>query len=134
MPVVMNEDDGLTVARMAELTGVSGHTLRYYERIGLLRPVERSASNHRRYRPEDVDWIRFLLRLRETGMPISRMREYSDLRQQGDGTLRPRMSMLVEHHERLREQLARLQRHEIALETKIAAYEKVIDLHEGSTG
>ncbi|WP_460771835.1 MerR family transcriptional regulator [Nocardiopsis nanhaiensis] len=115
---------------MAERTGVSGHTLRYYERIGLLRPVARSAENHRRYQPEDVEWIRFLLRLRETGMPIARMRRYSDLREQGDGTLRSRMDMLAEHHEYLREQIALLSRHEQALEAKVAAYERLIDAHD----
>ncbi|MGW5877923.1 MerR family transcriptional regulator [Nocardiopsis terrae] len=124
--------EGLTVAQMAERTGVSGHTLRYYERIGLLRPVGRSAGNHRRYRAEDIEWLRFLLRLRETGMPIARMRRYAELRERGAGTLRARMEMLAEHHEDLRERISLLLGHERALEAKVAAYETLIDAHEGS--
>lgn len=124
-------DGGMTVARMAERTGVSAHTLRYYERAGLIRPVRRSAGNHRRYQPEDVEWLRFLLRLRETGMPISRMRRYAELREEGEGTLRARMDMLADHHEHLRTQIAVLTDHERALKTKVAAYEKLIEAQEG---
>jgi DNA-binding transcriptional MerR regulator len=132
-------DGGLTVARMAERTGVSAHTLRYYERAGLIRPVRRSAGNHRRYQPEDVEWLRFLLRLRETGMPISRMRRYAELREEGASTLRARMGMLADHHEHLRAQIAVLADHERALEAKVVAYEELIEAHggqgrEGSAG
>lgn len=124
-------DGGLTVARMAERTGVSAHMLRYYERAGLIRPVRRSTGNHRRYQPEDVEWLRFLLRLRETGMPISRMRRYAELRAEGASTLRARMDMLADHHEHLRARIAALTDHERALKTKVAAYEELIRAHEG---
>jgi len=118
---------GLTVAQMSEATGVSAHTLRYYERAGLIRPVGRNVGNQRRYQSEDVEWVRFLLRLRETGMPIAQMRVYADLREQGDSTVEPRLGLLTEHQRRLREQINRLRSHEKALATKIAAYVQMLD-------
>ena len=74
---------GLTVAQMSAATGLSAHTLRYYERAELIRSVARTAGNQRRYSAADVTWLAFLLRLRETGMPIAQMREYAALRAQG---------------------------------------------------
>ena len=61
----------LTIQQVAALTQLSEHTLRYYERIGLLDPVNRASSGHRRYSTGDIAWIEFLTRLRTTGMPIA---------------------------------------------------------------
>ncbi len=122
---VMGDDaghNGLTIAQMSELSGVSAHTLRYYERAGLIRPVCRNVSNHRRYAADDVAWVQFLLRLRETGMPIRQMRTYADLRDQGPATTAERLSMLEEHQQALTEQIAQLLSHNQALEAKIAIY------------
>lgn len=120
----MNEQaaSGLTVAQMAAETGVSGHTLRYYEKAGLIEPVARNAGNQRRYSEADIEWLRFLLRLRETGMPIAQMREYADLRAQGQQTTADRLSLLEQHQERLHEQIGLLRRHEEALAAKITTY------------
>lgn len=68
------EETCLTVAQMSAATGVPAHTLRYYERVELIRPVARNSGNQRRYSAADVEWVKFLLRLRETGMPIAQMR------------------------------------------------------------
>lgn len=107
---------------MSVATGVTAHTLRYYERAGLVRPVARSSGNQRRYSAADVEWVRFLLRLRETGMPIARMREYAALREQGPATTEPRLRLLEAHQAGLREQIARLRAHETALIEKITTY------------
>lgn len=109
------ETIGLTVAEMAEVTGVTGHTLRYYERVGLIRPIARTTGNQRRYQHSDVEWVRFLVRLRETGMPIARMREYAALRSQGDSTRQEQLALLVEHQRDVRRQIKRLREHERAL-------------------
>lgn len=118
--------DGLSVAEMTAVTGVSGYTLRYYERAGLVQAVTRSGGNQRRYQPGDVEWVRFLLRLRETGMPIARMREYAALRAQGDASIRARLELLAEHHERLREQITQLRGHERALHAKVETYRQML--------
>lgn len=132
----MREDDaGLTVAQMSEATGVTPHTLRYYERAGLIRPVPRNSGNQRRYSTADVEWVAFLLRLRETGMAIAQMREYAVLREQGAATTEPRLQLLQAHQAALREQIARLRAHENALTKKIAAYrEDLVTLHTQQNG
>lgn len=74
----------LTIAQVAQATGLSTHTLRYYERIGLLDTVQRRDNGHRVFRAEDMTWLAFLLRLRDTGMPIAQMQQYAALRREGD--------------------------------------------------
>lgn len=113
---------GLTVAQMAAATGVSPHTLRYYEKAGLIEPVARNSGNQRRYSDEDIEWLRFLLRLRETGMPIAQMREYAALRAKGPQTTAARLALLEEHQARLHEQIALARRHERTLAAKITSY------------
>lgn len=121
-----DEPEGLSVAQMAETTGVTGYTLRYYERAGLIHAIARTSGNQRRYRASDVEWVRFLLRLRETGMPIAQMRCYAALRAQGGPSLRHRLDMLTDHHRALRQQIKTLQAHERTLHTKIETYQKMI--------
>jgi DNA-binding transcriptional MerR regulator len=61
-------DQPLTIQQVAEITGLSEHTLRYYEKIGLIHPINRADNGHRRYSPDDTGWIDFLNKLRATGM------------------------------------------------------------------
>lgn len=100
---------------MTETTGFSGHTLRYYERAGLIQPITRTPGGRRRYQPGDVEWVRFLRRLRETGMPIAQMRHYADLRAHGDTTIQERLELLKEHQREVRRQIAQLGSHDRAL-------------------
>ena len=113
---------GLTVAQMAAATGVSPHTLRYYEKAGLIEPVARNSGNQRRYSEADIEWLQFLLRLRETGMPIAQMREYAALRSKGPQTTAARLSLLEKHQARLHEQIVLSRRNEKALAAKITTY------------
>lgn len=117
-----DSDENLTISQMSDVVGVSANTLRYYERVGLIRPVARNHGRHRRYSSADVEWVRFLLRLRATGMPIARMREYAALREGGDATLRPRLTLLEAHGARVRDLIEQLHAHEAALRTKVAWY------------
>ncbi|MBS1907822.1 MAG: MerR family transcriptional regulator [Actinobacteria bacterium] len=118
----MAADEHLTVAQMSAVTGVSAHTLRYYERAGLIQPVARTAGNQRRYSAADVTWLAFLIRLRETGMPIAQMRDYAALRARGPVTTAQRLLLLEEHQAALRAQIAALRTHEKALAEKITTY------------
>lgn len=111
---------------MAKVIGVSAHTLRYYERAGLIRPVARTAGNQRRYSSGDLAWLEFLLRLRATGMPIQQMRAYAELRESGMGTVEARLDMLVEHQRQVRERIAELRRHDDALKQKIDTYRELL--------
>lgn len=116
----------MTIAEMAEVIGVSAHTLRYYERAGLIHPVDRTAGNQRRYSSDHLAWLEFLLRLRATGMPIRQMRVYAELRASGTETVQPRLDMLVEHQRQLRERIAELRRHDAALTEKITTYRTLV--------
>ncbi|WP_406246805.1 MerR family transcriptional regulator [Microbacterium sp. M] len=128
-----SEETALTIAQMSTATGVSAHTLRYYERAGLIHAVARTAGNRRRYSDADIEWVRFLLRLRETGMPIAQMREYAELRGRGPTSIEQRLDLLEEHRKSLREQIARLREHDRALARKIATYEDAITTRSKGT-
>lgn len=88
----------LTIAEAAERSGLSAHTLRYYERAGLLLGVARDGSSgHRRYGERDLEWIALCTKLRATGMPIRRIREYAELVRAGEGNWTERIALLEDH-------------------------------------
>jgi DNA-binding transcriptional MerR regulator len=87
----------LTVQQVVEKTGLSEHTLRYYERAGLIPPIQRASNGHRRYTEEDIGWLNFVKRLRSAGMPIVQVQRYVMLQQHGGLTLEERLEMLREH-------------------------------------
>ena len=114
---------GMTIAEAAERTGLTPHTLRYYERDGLmLRPVDRSATGHRRYTDRDLRWIELVTRLRGTGMPIRDVRRYADLVRAGDGNEQERLELLRAHRRAVLAQLAEVQDHLGAIDRKIGIY------------
>jgi DNA-binding transcriptional MerR regulator len=115
--------EALSISDAAELTGLSAHTLRYYERAGLmLDVVERAPSSHRRYTDADIRWVTLLTRLRATGMPIRRIREYADLVRAGDGNEPERLALLEAHRAAVLEQLDGMRRNLDAIEHKIELY------------
>ncbi len=117
----------LTIADAARLTGVSTHTLRYYERAGLINGVGRADSGHRRYSDEDLAWIEVLQRLRATGMPIARIRRYAELVRAGEGNEAERLALLEEHRDAVRAELARVHQHLEFIDRKIAIYEEKLN-------
>lgn len=92
----------LSIAEAAQTTGLTTHTLRYYEQIGLIAPVERR-SGARRYSPDDMRWLEFLVRLRATGMSMRDMQRYAHLRRQGDtpASLAERQTLMENHAQRV---------------------------------
>lgn len=111
----------LSVGEAARETGVSIDTLRYYEREQLLR-VERSSSGHRRYSERDLQWIRVLTCLRDTGMPIRRMREFAALVRGDERNLAERVRLLEAHREEVCRQLRVMEGNLELLEGKLAHY------------
>jgi len=119
---------GFTIAEVAERTGLTAHTPRYYERDGLmLGTVERVGSGHRRYSERDLRWLSLISKLRSTGMPIRDVRRYAALVRAGDGNERERLAMLVAHRARVEEQLAEVTSHLSAVDYKIGIYESTVD-------
>ena len=117
----------MNIAEFAKRCGLSAHTLRYYERIGLLGRVTREANGHRTFGPRDVEWVEFLHRLRSTGMSISEMLRYAELRARGDSTLAERQAMLVQHADALTASLRAQQAHLRVVRQKIAIYDGLIE-------
>ena len=114
--------DSYSIAEAAEHAGVSVHTLRYYERAGLIAPVMGASSGHRRYTAGHLEWAIFLTYLRATGMPIRRMREYVDLFHAGPHTEPIRLALLEAHRNSVRAQLSEMEGHLARIERKIASY------------
>ena len=117
----------MNIAEFAKRCGLTPHTLRYYERIGLLGAVTRQANGHRTFGPRDVEWVEFLHRLRSTGMSISEMLRYAELRARGDCTLAERQAMLVRHADALAASLRVQQVHLRVVRQKIAIYDALIE-------
>jgi DNA-binding transcriptional MerR regulator len=115
--------DALSISDAAQLTGLSAHTLRYYERAGLmLDPVERAPSTHRRYSEAEIRWVTLLTKLRATGMPIRRIREYAELVRAGEGNEAERLALLEAHRDAVIEQLDAMRRNLEAIDYKIEIY------------
>lgn len=114
----------LTIQQTAEACGLTVHTLRYYERIGLIKPIPRRSNGHRLYRADDLSWIAFLLRLRATGMSIEEMQRYAQLREQGEQlpSVAERKAMLAKHAETVEADLKAMQETLAYLHHKIALY------------
>lgn len=118
-------DEQLSISEVAERTGLSAHTLRYYERAGLmLAPIHRASSTHRAYSARDVTWIIFLTRLRSTSLPIAQVKEYADLARRGEGTTPERLELLQRHRISVLAQLADMQASLAAIDYKISLYER----------
>jgi DNA-binding transcriptional MerR regulator len=118
-------DASLSISEAAERTGLSTHTLRYYEREGLmLGNVDRASSSHRRYSDRDITWVEFLTKLRSTAMPIARVREYVDLVRAGDDSTPARLALLLAHRETVVAQLNEMTHSLAAIDFKIATYRK----------
>jgi DNA-binding transcriptional MerR regulator len=113
----------LTIGQVAVTTGVSRHTLRYYEQAGLIRAVGRTEAGHRLYAPTDLDWLQFVMRLKVTGMPIAGMQAFAALRAQGEVTIGARREMLTAHRDTVLAHIAELQTNLEAIVDKIAYYE-----------
>ena len=94
---------------MAERCGMTAHTLRYYERVGLIQPVGRAHNGHRRYSEADEAWINFLHCMRATNMPIREMQRYAELRELGDSTSLERRKILEDHQAAIAAQIVELQ-------------------------
>jgi DNA-binding transcriptional MerR regulator len=111
-------------SQAAEQSGFSIDTLRYYERIGLLDDIDRTAAGHRRFCDDDLEWLGVLRCLRDTGMPIAQMRRYAELARCGQGTLAERLSLLISHDAHVQERLALLQAQHEHLREKIGWYRR----------
>jgi DNA-binding transcriptional MerR regulator len=122
-PPPPDPEEGLSIAEAARRTGVSVHTLRYYERTGLVvAPVGRTLGGQRRYHKLDLDWIKICTRLRATGMPIKTIRRYAELVSAGPGNELERLALLEAHRAGVIAKLAELEENLKLIDHKISVY------------
>ncbi|MGH8795220.1 MAG: MerR family transcriptional regulator [Stackebrandtia sp.] len=117
--------DKYTISEVAAHTGLSAHTLRWYERIGLMPHVDRTHTGVRRYSNRDLTWLDFVGRLRSTGMPVAEMVRYAELVREGEQTAQQRKDMLVAHREHVKTQLEELHGFLGVLDYKIDNYSEI---------
>jgi DNA-binding transcriptional MerR regulator len=125
-----HSSEPLTIAEVAGLSGLSSHTLRYYERIGLVDPIARVHGGQRRYDAGDLAWLAFLQRLRATGMSIRDMQRFAELRRHGDTTISERRALLEAHRDEVVERIAELQRDLHTVTEKITHYQNLESTHD----
>ncbi|MET0734633.1 MAG: MerR family transcriptional regulator [Microbacterium sp.] len=120
-----------TPAEAAALSGFSLDTLRYYEREGILPPVARTAGGHRTYTEDDLGTLGFLKCLRETGMPIERLRRYGELCRD-ESTLPERVALLEEHAAAVQAELDDLRAQQRRLDEKLTWYRSELELRQAT--
>ena len=116
----------MTIKEVGEKYGISGDTLRYYERVGMIPPVARTAGGIRDYSAEDLGWVELVLCMRGAGLPIEAIIEYVKLFQMGDSTIGARLELLQEQREALREQRSKIDATLERLNYKISRYEEAV--------
>lgn len=114
--------EGLGIAQAASMIGLTAHTLRYYERIGLAAQPPRGPDGRRRYTEQNLDWLRLITRLRSTGMSIAEMCRYAELVRDGPATLAERRELLQSHRDAVLARIAELQRDLSVIDAKIGTY------------
>jgi DNA-binding transcriptional MerR regulator len=114
--------DFYSPGEVAERTGFSLDTLRYYERIGLLHEIDRTPGGQRRFTEHDVLWLLMFRCLRESGMPIAQMLQFAELARGSDETVAERLALLEAHDRRIEEQIAALRVHQEQIRQKIRIY------------
>ncbi len=118
---------GYSIGQVAQKTGLTTHTLRYYEKEGLLPFIKKSGSGLRVFSDADLDWLSLIECLKGTGMPLKDIKQYIDWFIEGDATLQKRLDMFVRQKQKLEEQLSQLQKHMEKINYKIAYYTEIID-------
>jgi len=122
--------DMMKIAEVSERYGISSDTLRYYERIGLIPPVNRNESGIRDYNELDLRRVEFIKCMRSAGLPIEVLIEYVGLVQQGDGTIKARKEILLEQREQLVTRMKEMQKTLDILDHKIEVYENAVLVKE----
>lgn len=117
----------LTIGEVSGLTGLTTHTLRFYEKEELFfAPVRRNAAGRRLFTQEEVEWLRVCMKLRSSGMPLPDIKRYARLAKAGPGNEDERLGILRGHEERVRRQVADLQDALGTIHTKVEIYQRAL--------
>lgn len=119
----------MTIGEISKKTDLSESTLRYYEKKGLIR-VARDGGGRREYEESDIEWVKFIKRLKETGMLLRDIQKYSDLRYRGKSTMPERLKILETHRKYVLEQQLKWKEYLQNLDDKIEFYQQSINEKE----
>lgn len=120
----------MKIAEVSEKYGISTDTLRYYERIGLIQPVNRNKGGIRDYGEKELNRVEFIKCMRRAGLPIEVLSQYIRLVEQGDSTTDVRKQILMEQREKLIARMAEMQQTLDLLDYKISLYENTVLVKE----
>jgi DNA-binding transcriptional MerR regulator len=123
----MEEKMTYTIAKASQITGLSVHTLRYYDKEGLLPYINRDASGIRRFKDSDFSWLRIITCLKDSGMPLKEIKKYIDLGMIGPSTTFDRLDIMKNHRKSVLQKIELLHQHLQTIENKIEAYEARIE-------
>ncbi|MET1854887.1 MerR family transcriptional regulator [Enterococcus faecium] len=116
----------MNIKQVSEEKSISADTLRYYERIGLIPPVNRTKGGIRDYTEEDLKWVDFTICMRNAGLSIESLIEYIRLSSEGEATVFERRKLLIEESELLTKKIAEMQECLERLQGKIKKYDRVL--------
>ncbi|WP_371018872.1 MerR family transcriptional regulator [Pseudalkalibacillus sp. JSM 102089] len=114
-----------SISEIAEKVDISAHTLRYYEKEGIIDPI-RNDSGVRQFDEKHLQWLQFVKKLRETQMPVSQIKEYTMLFLEGEHTANARLNLLEEHQQYIRDQIETLLATDDMLTKKISTYKELM--------
>lgn len=117
-----------TISQVAERFGMEPHTLRYYEKEGIVSPA-RSSGGIRYYTDRDISQLETAMCLKSTGMPLKDIRRYFELVESGDDTLGQRLEIFLAHREQVLKEIEVLQKYLCKIEHKISWYQELIEKH-----
>ncbi|MDR2192121.1 MAG: MerR family transcriptional regulator [Endomicrobium sp.] len=100
-----------TISEIAQKYGLTAHTLRYYDKEGLLPFVERTESGARSFKESDFEWLAIIICLKQTGMPVKQIKEFIELCQKGKSTLGKRLELFKRQKKSIEEQIKVLNEH-----------------------
>ncbi|MEG0377483.1 MAG: MerR family transcriptional regulator [Eubacterium sp.] len=119
-----------TIKEVAEKTGLSIYTLRFYDKEGLLPFVSRTPSGNRQFTDADLEWLSTICCLKDTGMPLKKIKEYIDLYRQGQDTLETRRQIFIDHRVQLVKKIAELEKNLELVEYRIQFYDESCAIYE----
>lgn len=115
----------MRIAEAAQACGLSAHTIRYYEKSGMLPEIERGVDGHRRFNPRHIEWLTLLYWLRETEMPLKQMQRFTTLAKVDSEGIAERQQILLDHADALKAKRVLLDKCESVLAIKIASYDQL---------
>lgn len=114
-----------SIQSVAKVTALPASTIRYYEAEGLIKNIERNSASVRQFTQEDIAWISFLAKLKQMEMPLTMMKQYAQLREQGDSTIQKRIDLLEIHRQSMQEKIHSLEKNIGLLDEKIEIYHEM---------